>query len=475
MNQIINKKVGGITVFTLVMLITGSIDNIRNLPTTALFGTTLVFFFIFSAIVFLIPAGLVSAELASTWTEKGGIYHWTKLAFGKHWGFVAIWLQWINTMVWYPTILSFIAGTLTYLLDPSLANSKLYLVSVILISFWGLTIVNLKGLHLSAKFASICAIFGMVIPMLLIISLFLIWMILGKPLQIHFTSHNIFPTFHTTDSWISLTAIMTAFLGMELAAVHVNEIKNPQKTFPKALFISVIFILVTMVLGSLAIAYIVPAATINLVDGIMQAFQDYLQTFHMGWALPILTILLLVGSLGGIINWIISPAKGLLHATEDGYLPKFLQKTNKYNVAQNLLILQAIVVSVVCLAFILMPSVNGSYWLLTDLSTQLYMLMYVLMFLGAIVLKFKYSHVKREFAIPGGKLGMIFVGLLGLVGTFITLIVGFFPPEGINVGGAWHYEISFSIGLILMIVPIVLFFWYQKVGNKAKVIENEFA
>lgn len=463
MNQVTAKKtVHGLGVFTLVMLITSAIDSVRNLPTTALFGTTLVFFFIFSAIVFLIPAGLVSAELASTWTKKSGVYYWTRLAFGKKWGFVAIWLQWINTLVWYPTILSFVAGTVTFLFDPSLANNNLFLVLVILITFWTLTILNFKGIHTSAKFASFCGIFGMVLPMILIMLLFLIWVFLGHPLQIHFTAQNIFPTFNNTNSWISLTAIMTAFLGMELAAVHVKEIKDPQKTFPKALFYSVIFILVTMILGSLAIAGVIPKNQINLVSGIMQAFQNYLAAFHLAWVLPILTVLLVLGSLGNMINWIISPAKGLMHAAEDGFLPEFLQKENQYGAPKNLLILQAIIVSIACLAFVLMPSVNGSYWLLTDLSTQLYMLMYVLMFIGAIALKYKFAELPRAFAIPGGKTGMTIVALFGLIGTLITLVVGFFPPGNLNVGGAWHYEMSFTGGLIAMLIPMVLFFWYHK-------------
>ena len=86
---------------------TGSIDSIRNLPTTALFGPSLIFFFILGAIFFLLPTGLISAELSSTWPDKGGIYQWTKMAFGEKTGVVAIWLQWINTMVWYPTIFVF--------------------------------------------------------------------------------------------------------------------------------------------------------------------------------------------------------------------------------------------------------------------------------------------------------------------------------------------------------------------------------
>jgi len=456
MNKI--SKVTGISVFALVMLMTGSIDSIRNLPATALFGSALIFFFIFSAITFLLPTALVSAELAAAWPKQSGIYHWVRLAFNEKIALLAIWLQWINTMVWYPTILSFLAGTLAALINPDLAQNKTYLVSAILITFWALTIINLKGIKISAKFASVCAIFGMIIPMTLIIILAAVWLIAGKPLQIHFTAHDMLPSFSHSENWISLTAIMAAFLGMELAAVHVNDIHEPQKTFPKALLYSVIFILFTMICGSLAIAFVLPANQISLVSGTMQAFADFLAVYHLKWLLPIVTVMVLVGSFGSVINWIISPAKGLLQAGQYGYLPPILQKTNQYGVAGNLLILQAILVSVICLAFLLMPSVNGSYWLLTDLSTQLYMLMYVLLFMAAIYLKYKHPAQARPFVIPGGNIGMWIVGIAGLIGCLITLIVGFFPPDGINVGTTLHYEIVFTAGIIAMILPVFIFY-----------------
>lgn len=452
-----------LSVFLLAMLITGAIDSIRNLPATAMFGSTLIFFFIFAAIVFLLPVALVSAELSSTWEKEGGIYHWTKKAFGPHVGFVAIWLQWINTMVWYPTILSFIAGTFAFFINPHLADNKTYLISVILVTFWGLTLLNLRGLHTSAKFASFCTVVGMILPMIIIVGLAISWIVLGKPLQIHLNSHTIIPSLHHGDSWVSLTAIMAAFLGMELATVHVKNVHNPKKTFPKALFISVTIILITMILGALSIAFVLPVNKINLVDGVMQAFSNFFNAYHIAWLIPVLTVMILIGSLGGMINWVISPARGLLQAAQHGYLPEFLQRTNKHGVARNLLFTQAVLVSLMCLAFLLMPSVNGSYWLLTDLSTQLYMLMYVLMFCAAIYLRYKFSEKARPFRLPGAKnLGMWVVGLLGLFGCAISIVIGFIPPANINVGTAFHYIVMFSCGMVAMVVPVLAFFYYHR-------------
>lgn len=453
--------------FALTMLITGAIDSIRNLPSSALFGTTLIFFFVFSALVFLIPTALVSAEL-SAHTLRGGVYQWVRLAFGERAGFLAVWLQWVSNAVWFPTILSFIAGTAAYLIDPALAEMKVYLVCVILLVFWLLTLINLRGIRLSAKFTSFCAVAGLLIPMALIIILALIWLFLGNPIQLHFTVRSLFPNFQQSENWIALTAIMTAYCGMELSAVHIKDVENPQKTFPRALALSVIIILITMILGSLAIAFVLPLKQINLLNGTIETFSFFLSAYHLSALTPILTLLLVIGSLGGIISWIVSPIRGFSHAAEEGFLPEFLCRKNKHGVAQNLLICQAIVISLICLAFLLFPSVNGSYWLLTALSTQVYMLMYVLMFFAALRLRLKPEYsITGVFTIPGKKLGLWIVCLLGLLGCLITMGVGFIPPSRLNIGSNLYYEIIFLIGMISMIFPVIFFYYHQaKVKRK---------
>ncbi|NDA63836.1 MAG: amino acid permease, partial [Chitinophagia bacterium] len=107
-----------LSAFSLTMITVGSVDSIRNLPTTAIFGAQLVAFFIFGALFFLLPTALVSAELAAGLPREGGIYVWVRRAFGKRMGFLAIWLQWAENVIWYPTLLSFLAATFGYLIAP---------------------------------------------------------------------------------------------------------------------------------------------------------------------------------------------------------------------------------------------------------------------------------------------------------------------------------------------------------------------
>ncbi|KTD32870.1 amino acid antiporter [Legionella nautarum] len=453
-----------ISVFALVLLITGAIDSIRNLPATALFGSSLIFFFIFSAIIFLIPVALVSAELSSTWSEEeGGVYSWVKHAFGESAAFFTIWLQWINTMVWYPTILSFIAGTLAYLINPELAQNKYYLISVILIVFWSLTFLGLAGLRASAAFASFCAVVGMILPMAFIILLAAIWLIKGNPIAIDLHFNHLIPHWGDTQSWVSLTAIMTSFLGMELAAVHVRNVRNPQHNFPRAMLMSVILILTTMIFGSLAIAFVLPQEKISLVDGVMRAFTNFFHAYHLTALMPVIVILLLLGSLGSMVNWIISPAKGLLLAADNGFLPHWLYRLNHRGIASRILILQAILVTLLCSGFLLFPSINAIYWLFTALSTELYILMYVLMFIAAWRLKTKFANLPRPFVIPGGHFGYYLTCALGLAGCAITLFIGFIPPESsMDIGGATHFRLVFGSGILIMILPAFLLYLRKK-------------
>lgn len=451
-----------ISFYSLVILIIAAIDSIRNLPAAALFGSSMIFFFVFSALVFLIPTAFIAAELSATFPEKGGVYHWVRTAFGEKWAMLAIWLQWINTMAWYPTILSFIAGTAAYLINPDLAQNKAYLVSFILIVFWGLTLINLKGLHISALINNVCAMIGTIIPMIFLITLGIIWVSKGQPLQIHLDTDHLIPSLSQSTNWISLIAIMASFLGMELSGVHVNDIREPQKNFPRAVLLASFFIFATMVLGSLAIAFVLPEKDINLVSGVMQVFSNFFEVFGIQALTPVLTLMIVVGSIGSITNWLISPAKGLLHAAEFGFLPRFFTHKNKAGVASHILLAQAILVSLFCLIFLLVPSVNAFYWFLTALSTELYMIMYILMFSSAVKLHYSYVNRPKTFKIPGKHWGMWITALLGLFGCTTTIIVSFFPPGNVDIGSSARYLSMICIGNILTISPVFLFYWYKR-------------
>jgi amino acid transporter len=468
-----NKNRHALTVFSLTMITVGSVDSIRNLPATALFGSQLIFYFLLGAVFFLLPTALVSAELSSGWAQEGGIYIWVKEAFGKKMGFLAIWLQWIENVIWYPTILSFVGGTLGYLINPLLVENPMFLWGIIVASFWGATFINLRGMRSSAYFSNICALFGLLLPMAFIIGLGAIWLLSGNPSNIKLSVKDILPHWGDASMWVSLTAVMMSYCGIEIATVHANEVDNPQKAFPKALVISVVIILFTLVLGSLSIAVVLPRSEINLVAGIMQAFDAFFGRYHMGWFIPLIAVMLVMGGLGNVSNWIIAPTKGLMVAARDGNLPLIFQRENQHGAPVVMLISQAIIVTLLSGLFLFMPSVNGSYWLLTALAAQLYMLMYFLMFITAITLRIRQADHHREFRIPGGLCGMILVSAIGLTGVCATFVVSFMLPEGINVGSSAHYETILILGLILMCLPPIVASWFEsKVSRRISKVSH---
>jgi glutamate:GABA antiporter len=457
-----------ISFFPFVLLVIGSIDNIRNLPSSALFGSSAIFFFLFGAIFFLVPTALISAQLAAAFpTARGGVYHWVKSALGEKAGVTAIWLQWINTMVWYPAILSFIGGSIAYLVNPDLAASPFYLLIVILVLFWSFTAVNLFGIRVSSGINTLCTMIGTIFPLLLLIGLGVFWTASGHPIQIQFSSSEILPSFQSSSTWVSLISVMASFLGMELSGVHVNDIENPQKNFPKGVLIAGLFILFSMLFGSLAIGAILPKQDINLVSGVLQSFTFLLAALDLSGYVPLLTLLIIIGSVGNMINWLISPAKGLLHAAENGFLPSFFTKTNRFGVPSRVLLLQAILVSVFTSLFLLVESVNVLYWFFTALSTGLYMMMYMLLFIAAIKLDFIERQEKASFKIPFGKTGLLSVCCCGLCGCLLTLIVGCFPPESLYISSNFEYGCLFVLGLVLFVSPVALLFFQQKRAKKS--------
>jgi amino acid transporter len=444
-------------VFSLVMITVGSVDSIRNLPATALFGSDIIAFFLVAALFFLLPSGLISAELASQAKEgQGGIYRWVTEAFGKPAGFIAIWFQWISNVVYYPALLAYIAGTVAYLIHPSLVQNKLFLGSFILVAFWAVTFLNLLGMKSSSWVANTCAFFGLVLPMALIIGMGVVWFFSGKPLHVDLHPAALIPNFAHPSLWITLAGVMLSMCGMEIATIHVRETKDPERTFPKALLISTVFILITLTLGALSIALVIPSDQLSFIAGLMQAFDVFFTAYHLHGILPFLALALILGGLGGLNNWLIAPTRGLHYAGMQGHFPQFLVKENKYGAPQNLLFIQGGVVTLCLLAFVLLPSINASYWYLNVLAAQLYMVMYVLMFSAGIRLRFK-NKPKSGYRIPGGKWGTACVGGLGMIGSVATFSIGFFPPDGINVGSAGHYAWMVCMGILVSALPAIPF------------------
>jgi amino acid transporter len=198
----------------------------------------------------------------------------------------------------------------------------------------------------------------------------------------------------------------------------------------------------------------------------MQLYSSFFKEFGLEFLTPVVTLLIVFGSIGTMINWLISPAKGLLHAAELGFLPPLFAKQNSNGVASNILLAQAVLVSTFCMLFLFEGSINGFYWFLTALSTELYMIMYVLMFCTAIRLHYLYKNREGAFKIPGGSFGIWLTSLLGLLGCVTTITVTFFPPENVEIGDPLRYVAMIGLSNILALCPLILCYLYESKKSK---------
>jgi len=445
-----NKKTLGM--FAVAMFAVAGIFSLRSLPTMAEYGLSSVFYYIVAAIVFFIPSALVCAELGTAWPRNGGIYIWVKEGLGPKFGFLSIWFEWTNTIVMFPTVLSFIAASLAYSFMPSLADNKYYMFIMMLSLFWGTTIANLFGLHISKFISNFGVIFGTMLPAVFIIILGLIWLLLGEPRQIAFNAAQLIPHFHWGQTAF-LAGLILSYAGMQIVAFHAGEIHHPQKNLPRAILLGTVIILVTAILATLAIAIVIPVTQINLVSGLMQTATLFFTTFHIAWAAKIFAFLTALGSIAAMNVWLIGPSKGILVTAGKGQLPQYFLKTNRYGVPVNIFLWQALVGSLLATVYLFMPTINSSYWILNALTSQLTMLMYILLFISAIRLRYLYPHISRAYKIPGGNKGMWLVAGLGVVISVATLLIGFIPPSQIDIGNPHFFDAFLFAGLLLFLLP----------------------
>ncbi len=357
-------------VFTLAIMNVTAVVSLRGLPAEAVYGMSSAFYYLFAAIVFLIPTSLVAAELAAMFQDKqGGVFRWVGEAYGKKLGFLAIWVQWIESTIWYPTVLTFGAVSIAFIgmndvHDMSLANNKYYTLVVVLIIYWLATFISLKGMSWVGKVAKIGGMVGTIIPAALLIILGIIYLASGGHSNMDFNS-SFFPDFTNFDNVVLAASIFLFYAGMEMGGIHVKDVENPSKNYPKAVFIGALITVLIFVLGTFALGVIIPAKDINLTQSLLVGFDNYFRYIHASWLSPIIAVALAFGVLAGVLTWVAGPSKGIFAVGKAGYMPPFFQKTNKLGVQKNILFVQGIAVTVLSLLFVVMPSVQSFYQILS--------------------------------------------------------------------------------------------------------------
>lgn len=458
-----------VSILTLALMTVASVVSLRGLPMMAAEGLTMFFYIAFAAFIFLLPASLIAAELGSAFADQGGgVYTWVKAAFGSRLGFTAIWLQWIQNIVWYPTVLGYAAACLAYLfMKPELANNGTYTGIVIFVVYWFAILVALKGSSAVNTVSKYGVVLGTLFPGIMIIILGALWADQGNPIAfldiqvVTETAKSAVKTvsessFHTRflphisglGSLAFLAGIVLLFAGVEVQAVQVSDMENPKRDFPLAMFLAAIIIILLFIMGSLAVAAVIPAKDISLTAGLMQSFQVVFDKFNLNFFTPIMGLLMAFGAIGGVMSWVTGPSRGLIATAKEGEIPPILAKINKTGAPVTMLYIQGIIVSILASLYLIMNNVSVAFFILSAMTATLYLIMYMLMFASAIYLRITKPDLPRSFKIPGGIVGISFIGALGFLGVLFGFIVAFFPPTNLPIGNPSLYVALVSIGTV---------------------------
>ncbi|MGB0101398.1 MAG: APC family permease [Nocardioides sp.] len=441
----------------LAMMMVASVGSIAQLSDSATFGLGAVTVYLIPALLFLLPVGLVSAELATS--HEGGIFVWVREAFGDRTGFQATWFVFMNSVTLYPSLLSFGAAALaTAFGRPDLAGNGLYVGAVVLVGFWSATWVVSRGMKTTAGLSNLGVGLGTVVPALALIVFMFMWLVDDKPSATPLKLSDVTPPFDGLSSIALVVGTFVAFAGLEVNAVHIKHLKGRPKAYFKAVMSAAGLVFIMYLLGSLAISVAVPDATLELTSGASQAFSVYADGFGVPGLSNLLSGLLVLGAVAASIAWIAGPSRSMWLVGRAGYLPVRFQRTNGNDVQMPILYFQGTIVTILALVFVVAPNTSEAFALLQDVSIILYMCMYVCMFAAAIRLRRSQPAADRPIRIAG----LPIIASVGIVAALSAIVLGLTPPAGYTAMSWPVYALIVAVGVVVLALPAQLLHHFRR-------------
>ena len=474
-----------LTFFGFFAITASMVMTVYEYPSFASSGFHLVFFLIIGGILWFLPVALCAAEMATVkgW-ESGGIFAWVGNTLGRRWGFAALFFQWFQITVGFVTMAFFILAAFAYVVGwDALYKDPLVMFFGVAAIVWLLTLTQLGGTKYTARISKVGFVGGIIVPVLVLLAGLLIYFATGGMSQIAISPAAFVPDFSKADTLVIFASFILAYMGVEASASHVNELKNPNRNYPLAMIILAVLTIALDALGGLAVATTLPASVLdgNLSFGVIEAFRA-MYVEHIGpafsWIVFAVALLLALGVLAEISAWIVGPSRALLDTAHDGILPPSFKKVNKHGVSVRTVVVQAAIVTmwdaVLCGSIALSGGSSSSVGYLTaiGLTVVIYLVGYVLFFLGYFVLVLRKKSLPRSFQLPGGTPFKVIVAGVGLVMTLATLVISFFPSSNLTAQANQVYQITLFVAFAVSVaLPFVIYSqrhrWAPKRGLEA--------
>ena len=266
-NQLLNdtSKTSKLTLFSFFAMTASMVMTADKYATFASSGFSLAFFLVAGGFLWFIPVSLCAAEMATVegW-EEGGVFTWVGKTIGERFGFAAIFFQWFQITIGFISMIYFILGSFSYVFNiPALEQNPFIKFIGVLVVFWALSLSQLGGTKYTAMISKVGFIAGILFPVLLLFGLTGAYVSSGGPIHLEMNVHTLIPDFKDVDDLVIFASFILSFMGIEVSATHVNQLKNPSRNYPLTMIILVVLAIILNTVGGISVAMVVPAQNLS--------------------------------------------------------------------------------------------------------------------------------------------------------------------------------------------------------------------
>jgi glutamate:GABA antiporter len=403
--------------------------SLRWIATAAAAGPSALVIWLIAAAGLFVPLVFSTLELASRYPEEGGIYVWSKRAFGPFAAFMTGWTYWGSNLPYFPGLLYFAAANALFIGGPewqAWSTNSAYFIAVAMAGLAVAVTMNVVGLNVGKWLNNAGAVAGWIPAGLLIILSAVAWRRFGSATPMPASSFVPGTGLKDVIFW---STIAFAFGGVESGSTMGDEIEEPRRTLPRAILTAGATMTVLYIVGTLSVLVAIPKEQASGLQGIMQAIQAMSARTGIAWVAPIVAAFVTLNAMGGVGGWFAATARLPFVAGIDRFLPRaFGELHPKWGTPYVALLVQAAIAAVFIFLGQAGTNVRGAYDALVSMGIIAYFIPFLFMFAAMIVLQ-KESAGPDVLRVPGGKPVAVFLGALGFATTAVSIILACVPPE----------------------------------------------
>jgi len=417
------KRALGLRDVVLLFVTTGT--NLQWVATAGAAGPSALTVWVLGAFAMFIPLAACVVEMSSRHPEEGGLYVWSRKAFGPFAGFITGWTYWCSNLPYFPGVLYFAAGNFLFVGGEglrSLSASGAYFIGFSLFGLTLATLLNIYGLDLGKWLNNIGGVTRWLATLVLIGIGGMAWVQLGPATGID--ARSLVPGFALRDL-VFFSAIAFAWTGPEAASFMGDEIQDTRRTVPRALLVAAPMIAAIYMLGTLSVLVALPSAEVTGLQGIMQAIERAAARLQLEWVTPLAAVLMTVTALGSVGAWLEAVARIPFAAGLDRSLPAGFGRLHpRWGTPVNALLTQSLLTVVFVVAGQAGTSVRGAYEVLVSMTFLVTFIPFLFTFAATIKLATEPPgpdgwRVRRRVLVP--------LAIVGFLTTAVSIVLAALP------------------------------------------------